>query len=66
MTRLRTSFEVEGLPSSARFEIEPLIGETSPCFADEGGAASRRRAKQAQGLGGMVVQTISPIAYPAA
>src|ERR1700691_2198434 len=32
---LRIGFEVEGF---ARFEIEPLIGEISPCFVDEDGS----------------------------
>jgi hypothetical protein len=36
---LRVDFEAEGLPSSAKFEIEPLMGEISPCFVDEDGSA---------------------------
>ena len=35
----RGDFELEGLPSSARFEIEPLTGEMSPCLVGDGGSS---------------------------
>ena len=35
---MRVDFEIEGLPSSAMFEIELLMGEISSCFVDEAGS----------------------------